>query len=147
MKDHQEASSKETSEPKSRVFGFVAGLVMITFVCAGLYWLMFVRSGSNLTGRVSTGGDVEIVLTEDGFVPDTISIRRGTTVVFTSTTGEYFWPASNLHPSHSIYSEFDPKEPIAPDGSWSFRFDKPGEWRFHDHIAPYYTGTITVTEE
>lgn len=93
-----------------------------------------------------SGDEVVITLTEDGFKPEKITIAQGTTVKFTSTQKEYYWPASDLHPSHGIYPAFDPKEPIAGDKSWSFRFDKPGVWNFHDHIAPYYTGTITVTE-
>lgn len=91
-------------------------------------------------------GDHVITLTPDGFSPAEITIARGETITFRTTTGKRFWPASNLHPSHAIYSDFDPKEPVAPDDSWSFTFDRAGEWRFHDHLAPYFTGTITVTE-
>lgn len=91
-------------------------------------------------------GDVIITLTPEGFSPAEITIARGDTVTFRTTTGKRFWPASNLHPSHAIYSDFDPKEPVAPDDTWSFTFDRAGEWRFHDHLAPYFTGTITVTE-
>jgi plastocyanin len=90
--------------------------------------------------------DRVITLTSDGFSPTELAIKRGETVTFRTTAGKRFWPASNLHPSHALYADFDPKEPVAPDASWSFTFDRTGEWRFHDHLAPYYTGTITVTE-
>ncbi|MBI3420894.1 MAG: hypothetical protein HY006_02420 [Candidatus Sungbacteria bacterium] len=88
-----------------------------------------------------------IELQEDGFHPPVITIPRGDTVKFMSTKKNYFWPASDLHPTHAIYAEFDPKEPIESDGTWSFRFEKTGEWRYHDHLAPYFTGTIIVTEK
>ena len=87
-----------------------------------------------------------IELQEDGFNPEEITIRKGDTVIFTTTKGSYFWPASNLHPTHTFYPEFDPEEPIAPDERWSFRFEKPGVWKYHDHLAPYFTGVITVIE-
>lgn len=87
-----------------------------------------------------------IQLTEDGFMPSTITIAKGDTVVFTTSRGKPFWPASDLHPTHTIYQEFDPKEPVAPDKSWSFRFDKAGEWHFHDHLDSSFRGTITVRE-
>jgi plastocyanin len=90
--------------------------------------------------------DHVITLTSDGFTPAELTIARGETVTFRTTTGKRFWPASNLHPSHLEYADFDPRQPIEPDGAWSFTFDKPGVWRMHDHLAPYYTGTITVTE-
>lgn len=91
-------------------------------------------------------GDHVITLTTDGFTPAELTIARGETVTFRTTTGKRFWPASDLHPSHLVYADFDPKAPIEPDGEWSFTFDKAGVWRMHDHLAPYYTGTITVTE-
>lgn len=91
-------------------------------------------------------GATIVTLTQDGFVPSEITVAKGTTVAFVTENGKIFWPASNLHPSHALYPEFDPLQPIQPDEAWSFTFDKPGSWRYHDHLAPYYTGTITVTE-
>ncbi len=94
----------------------------------------------------ATDGDYVITLTEDGFVPDELTLRVGDTVVFNTTTGNMFWPASNLHPSHLIYPEFDPQGPVQPDDTWGFTFTEAGEWKFHDHLAPYFTGVLTVTE-
>lgn len=85
-----------------------------------------------------------VVLTKDGFQPETLTINKGDTVVFSTTAGRQFWPASNLHPSHDIYPAFDPQIPIEPDKTWSFTFAKEGTWQFHDHLAPYFTGKITV---
>ncbi|MDP3794447.1 MAG: hypothetical protein Q8R13_00765 [bacterium] len=89
----------------------------------------------------------DVELTETGFVPQTIAIAKGDTVVFTTARQKPFWPASDLHPTHGIYPEFDPKEPIEPGESWSFRFNKVGEWRYHDHLNSQYRGVITVREE
>lgn len=90
---------------------------------------------------------VEIVLTEDGFEPRYVRIDAGTEVVFSNERDKPFWPASNLHPQHGIFPEFDPKRPIAPDEEWSFTFDEPGEWGFHDHVRSYFTGIIYVEEQ
>ena len=85
-----------------------------------------------------------VILNEDGFSPQEITIIRGQSVTFKTTRGKQFWPASDLHPSHTIYPEFDPLEPIQPDKSWTFRFDKIGSWKLHDHLAPSYRGVINV---
>lgn len=85
-----------------------------------------------------------VVLTENGFVPQEITIAEGDMVAFTATRQKPFWPASDLHPTHDIYAEFDPKEPIGPDKSWSLRFEREGEWKYHDHLAPVWRGTIVV---
>ncbi len=95
---------------------------------------------------VSETGTHVITLISSGFSPTELTIQKGETVTFRNETNKPFWPASNLHPSHLIYPEFDPKQPVVPPNSWSHTFDKAGEWRFHDHLAPYNTGTITVVE-
>lgn len=85
-----------------------------------------------------------ITLTKKGFVPNEITIKKDQVVKFITNRNKFFWPASNTHPTHEIYPQFDPKEPIDPKGDWEFRFDRVGIWRYHDHLAPYYTGTIIV---
>ena len=88
--------------------------------------------------------EFKIVLGSDGFKPESLTINKGDMVVFTTIADKPFWPASDLHPSHTIYPEFDPKKPIEASGSWSFRFDKKGNWKFHDHLFPLYRGIIIV---
>jgi hypothetical protein len=88
----------------------------------------------------------KIVLSDSGFEPENLTVEKGDTVEFSTTRKSFFWPASNLHPTHFLYPEFDPKEPIGAQTTWSFRFDRTGTWKFHDHLAPYFTGVITVAE-
>ena len=95
---------------------------------------------------VSTGVVHKMILSKEGYVPRDITIAAHDTIEFSTTEHVPFWPASNVHPTHRLYSEFDPKEPIPPSETWSFTFDKVGEWRYHDHIAPFHTGVITVIE-
>ncbi|PCI30220.1 hypothetical protein COB52_01780 [Candidatus Kaiserbacteria bacterium] len=92
------------------------------------------------------GAEYSISLTKEGYDPSEITILAGDRITF-SADPEYYkfhWPASNIHPTHSIYSEFDPRDPIKSVDKWSFIFDDRGAWRFHDHLAPYYTGVIIV---
>jgi len=98
------------------------------------------------TAVAETGVEYSIVLTPDGYEPAEISIKVGDKIVFSASDdyGNVHWPASNVHPTHEIYSEFDPLSPIEPDATWGFVFGNVGEWRFHDHITPYHTGVITV---
>jgi|SRR3989338_5781954 len=92
----------------------------------------------------STGVIHEILLKEESFTPSQITINLGDTVKFTSNLNEPFWPASDLHPTHGIYPEFDPGEPVEAGSSWQFTFDKKGDWKFHDHLNPYFRGIIIV---
>lgn len=79
-----------------------------------------------------------------GFDPQKIIIDQQTILIFENIGKNDHWPASNIHPTHDIYPEFDPQKPIKPGESWSFTFDKVGEWRYHDHLYPTLSGTITV---
>lgn len=79
-----------------------------------------------------------------GFIPQTLTIHQWDKVIFTSEQGKEFWPASDPHPIHDLYSAFDPLEPIDPNGSWSFQFDRKGSWHYHNHLDPFFRGTINV---
>jgi len=127
-------------------------MIIAVLVLVGIAVLVYMQqpknmpanSATNVSAEVPEGATV-ITLTKDGFVPSKITIPAGTTVAFVTENGKIYWPASNLHPSHALYPEFDPLMPVQPDEAWSFTFTKAGEWLYHDHLAPYYTGTITVT--
>lgn len=86
------------------------------------------------------------MITEDGFAPQTLQVKKGTYVRFVNKTDEWHWPASDIHPTHTLYSEFDPKQTIGPGEEWGFIFEKVGEWGMHDHLMPYVTGEIIVVE-
>lgn len=81
-----------------------------------------------------------------GFEPSTLTVEKGTTVIFRNDEIKDRWPASDPHPAHVIYPEFDPKVPIKSADQWLFVFDKVGEWKFHDHLYPEFQGTIKVVE-
>jgi len=99
-----------------------------------------------LTVSKPVGKTYVVVLKEEGFTPNMLRIKVGDRVEFKTTRGENFWPASNLHPTHGIFPEFDPKRALLPNETWGFQFNKAGQWGFHDHITPEYTGKIIVTK-
>ncbi|MEX2008010.1 MAG: hypothetical protein WD850_00725 [Candidatus Spechtbacterales bacterium] len=77
-------------------------------------------------------------------MPRELTIQLGDTVTFVNKSNRPIWPASNIHPDHSIYPEFDPKRPLEPGEEWSFTFTKEGRWRFHDHLNSLHEGVVTV---
>lgn len=91
-------------------------------------------------------GDIVIRMTKNGFDPEEVEIKKGDTVIWVNEDSDYRWPASNLHPTHEIYPEFDPREPLAVGEHWLFTFEKVGEWRFHDHLRPRWRGKVRVEE-
>lgn len=108
--------------------------IIFVLLVAGSLWFLS-RAGTET---------VNIRITDQGFVPESISMKRGSRIEFVNETKLETWPASDLHPTHGVYPEFDPQEPISPGSSWTFTFKKTGEWRYHDHLKPNRRGTIKV---
>lgn len=115
---------------------FIVAAISVA-VCAVSAWLL----------RPEPAPAAVIEMSDAGFSPRDISIKIGDRVEFRNVSSDgFFWPASNLHPTHELYPAFDPREPIAPGDIWSFTFKKRGEWSFHDHLRAEKRGTITVSE-
>ncbi len=121
---------------------------------------------------ISTQGDISPVAVEktdtaviryvDGrYVPDAVHISVGQEVVWVNEDGKrLFWPASNIHPTHTAYPGsaiqkcgtdeqggiFDACEGLPRGAEYSFVFTEVGQWRFHDHINPRAAGTVIVSE-
>ena len=119
-------------------FLIVAGFLIIL----GLFLVLRAWSKNIVTPSSST--QVEVANTS--FSPQSLKIKKNETVTWMNKSDEPIWPASNIHPTHQILPEFDPKRPIKSQDSWSFTFEKIGVWRYHDHLAPQKTGMVEVVE-
>ena len=99
-----------------------------------------------------------IIYTDSGYSPNILTIQNGETVIFQNRSSKSMWPASALHPSHRVYSgtslnehcpdttgiAFDACKGFLPNETWSFKFEKTGTWKFHDHLNLGNFGTIIV---
>lgn len=88
-----------------------------------------------------------IRMTKEGFEPKELTVWEGDEVLFINNDDVPRWPASDFHPTHSLYPEFDSKQGVAPGGSWTMKFEKVGTWRMHDHLIPHMKGVIVVLED
>lgn len=79
------------------------------------------------------------------FLPASVNIKVGDIVVFKNNSQEDFWPASNPHPVHTDYPEFDAKQSIAPGGKYQFKFTKIGNWGYHNHLNSSIGGVVNVS--
>ncbi len=104
----------------------------------------FLSAASGTDGTTEKNYTVE--LGENGFTPVELTLKEGDVVIFVNKNPktEFFWPASDAHPTHEIYRQFDPGVPIPGNQTWTFTFTRAGAWKYHDHLSPYFTGQITV---
>lgn len=84
--------------------------------------------------------------TEDGFQPNTITIKVGQTVTWTNRDSDDLWVASNPHPVHTDYPGFDELKGMPTGQMYSFTFTKLGKWGYHNHLNPSQMGVVVVTQ-
>ena len=80
-------------------------------------------------------------------MPNRLDVVQGQVVRFVNRSNKWMWIASNIHPTHEIYPEFDAEKPILPGGDWFFTFDEVGFWRYHNHMATGKAGIVVVAGE
>jgi len=143
-------------------------IIVIAIVLAGGYFLLKGDVASQSINQPSktapesfpspTTQANEVIYTDAGFSPSTLTVRAGDTVTFKNQSSSQMWVGSAMHPSHIIYSDtmlqehcpdttntaFDQCQGGGPGTSWSFTFQKTGTWGYHNHLNARYFGKITV---
>ena len=147
----------------------IAGAVLV--IAAGIIAYLYLRPSDNFSytppavqppGHGVIGNarldldphDIVITYTDSGFSPADITITQGERVRFLNQSSGLVWPASGVHPTHSLYPEkessdclgsaFDACTPISKGEYYDFTFYYLGRWSYHDHIQAFNTGSITV---
>lgn len=99
-----------------------------------------------------------IHVSETGFKPKKSHVDVNTKVVFENVGKEEHWPATDDHPSHTLYDgtsleehctsgatpAFDACKSLKNGETWSFVFTKEGVYRYHDHVWPQFNGEVVV---
>ena len=149
----------------------IIALILLAVILIGGYVFTFGISGnvSNLGSENDskiTGGTTEdisasekiIIYTDSGYSPKEMTVSLGETVTWTNKASRDMWPASAMHPTHTVYPNssiekcgtseeqniFDACRGISPEESYTFIFSEAGTWFYHDHLNPKSTGKITV---
>ena len=101
------------------------------------------------TTKQGTGGAipketiVNVNLTSSGFDPKTITIKTGTRAIWVNKSGGDATVNSAVHPTHQLFPPLNLGQ--FPDGSSvQLVFDKPGTYKYHNHLNPGQTGTVVV---
>lgn len=97
------------------------------------------------TPEMIVSQEVRVMYTSGGFSPKTVTIKKDDIVVFENKTGKPASIASDEHPTHLLYSEFDQyKTDQRGKNEFRFMFEKVGAWKYHDHLNSTMMGTIIV---
>lgn len=95
-------------------------------------------------GGVATEGAVSY--TDTGYLPATLTVKKGTKVTFSNDSSKGMWTASGSHPTHQLLPGFDQLKSVGKGGVYEYTFLKAGTWQYHNHVNPDDVGIIVVTE-
>ncbi len=84
-----------------------------------------------------------IILTADGFSPTTLTVKAGVKVTWTNQGGIDATVDSSPHPTHTDYPPLNLGS-LPDGGTVSLTFNKPGTYKYHNHLKPNQFGTIVV---
>ena len=105
-------------------------------------------------------GNFTVEITNDGYKPNPLTIKKGSTVTWVNKTSTPNWPATAAHPTHTVYpgsskekcgtaeaaTIFDACNGLEQGESYSFTFNEIGEWAYHEHLNVKMFGKIVVKE-
>ncbi|MDO8583351.1 MAG: cupredoxin domain-containing protein [bacterium] len=84
-----------------------------------------------------------VTLADAGFTPKDITIKAGTTVIWTNKSGKNATVSSDDHPTHKLYP-FLNLGPFADGATLQVAIEKAGIYSYHNHLNASETGTITA---
>jgi len=91
-------------------------------------------------------GKTSVAYGTGGFAPKSVTVKKGTSVVWTNQGQGGMWVASALHPTHQLLPGFDQLKSVGNGGTYEYTFTKIGTLKYHNHVQAGDTGTVIVTE-
>ncbi len=140
--------------------GIIVGIIVAILVVIG-FAIYIMQSDTDryrsIQARTNQNGNI-VDMASSGFSPSVLKIKAGDTVTFLSIDNNSHWPASAIHPTHTLYPGsdirkcgtteekmiFDACRGLSEGQEYKFTFTNKGSWKYHDHLAPKLQGTIEV---
>lgn len=128
-------------------YKIIVVVIALIGVAGGIYFFQNNKKVSEVDKKVTTEllkNELTVVYTNEGFNPREIKVKKGETVKFINQSDRKMWVASDNHPAHDIYPEFDQKDITERGAEYKFQFDKPGTWGYHNHMFSKHVAKIIV---
>lgn len=105
-------------------------------------------STESASPTASEGGEVSeeklVKIGSGGFSPQTLTIKAGETVSWQNDDSSSHTVNSAPHPTHADYPPLNSVGLLKPGEKKSLQFPASGIYKYHDHLNPSLTGSITV---
>ena len=85
-----------------------------------------------------------VTITSSGFSPQNITVKAGESVTWINQDTSDHQVNSVVHPTHLVYPPLNTVGLLKPGGKKSLSFPDKGTYKYHDHLNPSLTGSVTV---
>ncbi len=133
---------------------FVVVTILVLIIVGVIVAGVFVRMKSDnkktaepasTTSPSETREVAKVSITPGGFLPATIKVKVGTQVNWTNDDSANHQIAADPFKTHEMLPELYDEEPIGPNDSFGFTFEKAGTYTYHDELNPgKFSGTVIV---
>lgn len=87
----------------------------------------------------------QVTITAQGFVPQTILVKKGSTLNWTNRDNKPHQVASNPHPTHTLLPVLGQGKLLPAGSSFTLTFDRTGTFTYHDEQNPLkFKGVVIV---
>ena len=105
------------------------------------------RESATTSVQANSQIDYKIFYTANGYSPATLKVPSSSRVAFVNSSKNIpLWTASDPHPAHTDYTQFDARKDYKPGQTYIFQFTKPGTFGFHNHEKSIDRGIIYVKD-
>lgn len=87
---------------------------------------------------------VTVRITAQGFEPRALEVAKGQSVLFVNDDVLPHWPASDVHPVHTLCPGFDALRGLQKGEQYRVTFTKSQTCSFHDHLNLSFTGVMSI---
>jgi plastocyanin len=128
---------------KRRMARWLTLAALVLFVGGGsVLWL--VRDNSTV---VEAAPSATVEITRDGFVPQTIKVKKGQTIVWVNADTAPHQVASDPYPTNEALPILNSEEPLAEGESFAAVLEEAGIFTYHDELNPMGPRATIIVEE
>lgn len=129
------------------VIGIIV-LVIAVILAGGIYYVSLNQQGVfnsfASAAKTNIANQAQISITAKGFVPQVLSVKKGTQITWTNNDNKAYQIYSDPHPTHTSLSELSSGR-LKQNESYSFTFEKTGTFTYHSEFNPLkFYGTVVV---
>ena len=88
--------------------------------------------------------ETQVTISSTGFMPKEVTIKVGEQVTWMHSDTKDHQINSDPHPTHTAYKPLNSVGVLKAGETKSLTFPEPGTYKYHDHLNPSLTGSVTV---